>query len=467
MASPHPRHDKAGRLGATTQLPNLDEDARRALLALCEIAAASAKAPIAAISLIEDSGLRFVATAGLKQSIPGEDPFRRHTLSENGPFIVGNAASDARFCESTWVSGPAHIRFYAGLALESTPGLRVGALCVMDVRTRRLSHETLMSLQQLGRAASAILALHKKTNPGQKLAARATAPTSKQLTERQKRPMAGANVTRRPGASRAQIIRAIGDGEFTPYYQPKVELKWGRTIGLEVLARWKHPTRGLLAPKSFQAAISDPIITPLLTRAMLSAAMKDSALWRASGLTPGRLAINVTSADLRSEEFANELFTTLELYNFDPRDLVIEVTEGIAMGKPEGQIHKTLSTFRSQGIRVTLDDFGTGFASLQHLRNWPIDGLKLDRGFVEDCLTDKEDQIIIRGIVQMCRELRLEIVAEGIETNAQYLFLSNIGCDFGQGFHFSEPVPADEVPRLLKSTFAASRDKMPKAVKIP
>lgn len=466
MASPRPTDDKAAQTSGATQLPALDEDVRRALLALCEIASSSAKAPVAAIFLNDGLEQHVVAAAGVN-GLPDDDTFFRHTLDEVGPLIVSDAGRDGRFHESIWVAGPAHIRFYAGFALEPVSGLRGGTLCVMDVQARELPDETVASLQQLSQAASAILALHRRTGPGPIHAGRATARTNTALRDRQSRMIPGAHVLRRTSTPRAQILRAIGEGEFVPFYQPKVELKWGRTIGLEVLARWRHPTRGLLAPGSFQSAISNPTITPLLTRSMLSAAMKDSAQWRASGLSPGRLAINVTTADLRNAEFADELLATLKLYNFNPRDLVIEVTEGIAMGQPEGQIHKTLAMLRSRGIRVMLDDFGTGFASLQHLRNWPIDGLKLDRGFVQNCLTDKEDQIIIRGIVQMCRELRLEIVAEGIETNAQYLFLANIGCDFGQGFYFSEPVPAADVPMVLKSTSAASKDKMPRAVNIP
>lgn len=451
MASPYPRYDKAAP-------PRLNQDVWRALSALCEIASASAKTPMAAIFLLDDETGQPVTAAGVGlPELPQCDLFFRYTLSENGPAVIPNVLSDRRFFSSPWVAGPAHVRFHAGVALEPAPGLRLGVLCVMDVQSRETGDETLVSLQQLGQAASAILAIQKKTDAAPAPRVRGTLRTNVASVERQKRTVApGTTVTHPLGPSRAQIRSAISDGQFVPFYQPKVELKWGRTIGLEVLARWKHPTRGLLAPKSFQHAISSPLITPLLTRTILSTALRDSALWRASDLSPGRLAINVTSADLKSEAFANELFALLETNGFDPRDLVVEVTEGIAMGRPDGQINKTLSTLRSRGVRVVLDDFGTGFASLQHLRHWPVDGLKLDRSFVQDCLTDKEDQIIIRGIVQMCRELQLEIVAEGIETNAQYLFLSNLGCDFGQGYYFSEPVPANEVPKLLTSTFAPS-----------
>jgi len=460
MASLHPRHDKAAP-------PVLNQDVRRALVALCEIASAAAKTPMAAIFLIDETGQHVftVASVGLTE-FPDCDLLYRHTLGADGPSIVTDALCDPGLRDSSWVTGAPHVRLHAGVTLETQPGLRLGALCVMDVEARQIDEEALASLMRLGQAASAILALQKNAGSTSiresdgRARARGFNPTERQI----RIAAPAANVIRRAGPFRAQIRSAISDGQFVPFYQPKVELKWGRTIGLEVLARWRHPTRGLLAPKNFQPVISSSHITPLLTRAILSAALEDSASWRSSGLSPGRLAINVSSADLRNKEFARELFTMLELASFDPRDLVIEVTEGIAMGRPEGQVHNTLSTLRSRGVRVVLDDFGTGFASLQHLRNWPIDGLKLDRGFVQDCLTDKEDQVIIRGIVQMCRELQLEIVAEGIETNAQYLFLSNLGCDFGQGFYFSEPVPANEVPRLLTGNFSPSKDTASRTV---
>lgn len=457
-------------LRASTGRP--DVEAERALAALCEVASNISGCPLAAISLVDSDREHFVTGVGLDAlAHPRKNPFCAYTLTNRGrTFVVGNAAKDERFRASAWVRHDPNIRFYAGLLLETGAENGAAVLCVMDTRPRRLSAAALSVLQRLAETASGILKLRQQANRSPKSRPVPAAPTMKsaalvgrasQAPETKDRPAP------RPRAARAQISRALSDGEFVPFYQPTVELKWGRTVGFEVLARWKHPTRGLLAPKDFNQAISDRSLTPLLTRAMLNSALKDYAVWRAQGLAPGRLAINVTSADLMNKRFADEISKALDMYRFNPRDLVVEATEGIAMGAPEGQIHKSLSELRSQGIHIALDDFGTGFASLQHLRNWPIDGLKLDRGFVRNCLSNKEDQIIIRGIVQMCRALRLSIVAEGIETNAQYLFLANVGCDYGQGFYFSKPIPAADVPNLLNGAFASSADLMPKAVKIP
>lgn len=448
MASPNPQN-ATERLHERARVRGLSEPAGQALLALCELAANIAKMPVAAISLFDGREPRFVAAVGLDPgSWARQAPFVTDERASNEPLVITDTAADPRFRESAWANSTPGIRFYAGLALETASGTRIGTLCVMDHSPRKLPNDVLALLRQAATAASGILA-------AQQISCAPTAqsdPARSRLSSRE---------------TRAEIRRAVGNGEFVPFYQSKVELKWGRIIGFEVLARWQHPVRGLLSPEDFRPAISDRTITPLLTRAILNTALKDSASWRSSGLSPGRLAINVSSADLKSKSFAAELLKTLERYSFAASDLVIEVTEGIAMGEPDGQIHKTLASLRARGVHVTLDDFGTGFAGLQHLRNWPIDGLKLDRDFVRNCLTNKEDQIIIRSIVQMCRDLELEVVAEGIEDNAQYLFLSNIGCDFGQGFYFSKPVPADDVPKLLRGASAGPAANVGRPVKLP
>lgn len=433
MPSPNLRKE-AARRNEPESGRGVDQSRGPALQALCELAADIAKSPAAAILLCGPDGPRVLAKAGVHGDWSTRARlFFTHTTASDGPFVIEDTAREPGLLQSAQRRAGLGFRFYAGMALENAPGICGAMLCVMDGRPRRLRKETLRRLQQVAKAASKILALEEQQRPGA-LGVRS-----------------GSRRSAREGSD-DQIRHAIGNGEFVPFYQPTVELKWGRIIGFEVLARWQHPTRGLLSPDDFRPAISDSTITPLLTRAMLNAALKDNASWRASQLSAGRLAINVTSADLLHKHFAAELLKTLERHRFDPKDLVIEVTEGIAMGEPEGQIYKTLSTLRDHGVRVTLDDFGTGFAGLQHLRNWPIDGLKLERQFVGDCLTSKEDQIIVRGIVQMCHDLGLDVVAEGIEDNAQYLFLSNVGCDFGQGYYFSKPVPAGEVPTLLAAT---------------
>lgn len=453
-------------LRASTGRP--DAEAQCALAALCEVAANITGCPIAAVSLVDADLEHFIAGVGLDAlTRPRESPFRAYTLAD-AKLVVGNAAKDARFRQSSWVREAPQIRFYAGLVLETGAESGSAILCVMDTRSRRLSVATQSVLQQLAEVASGILKLRQRANRSTKIRTGSTIqfePAALVGSALSQPP--SDRPTPSPRADRARIAQALSDGEFVPFYQPTVELKWGRMVGFEVLARWKHPTRGLLAPKDFQPAISDRTLSPLLTRAILNAALKDYAGWRDQGLAPGRIALNVTSADLMKKRFAEEVSSALDLYRFNPRDLVIEATEGIAMGAPEGPIHKTLSELQAQGIRVALDDFGTGFAGLQHLRNWPIDGLKLDRGFVRNCLSNREDQIIIRSIVQMCRALRLNIVAEGIETNAQYMFLANIGCDYGQGYYFSEPISAADVPKLLNGALASSANPMPIAVKIP
>jgi len=436
MAPPTPRKERPRPRGRGTARGG-SEPGVRALGALCDLAADIAGTAAAAVYLHEGRKWRLVAGTGERRLL-AQAQLSLPSIPSDAPIVLTDAAKE--------------LGLFAGLPITSEAGLR-GALCVVDETPRRLTQATLGRLQQISGAAADILALRARS-----------ATLTKGLT---------APHTVATGYARGlktEIRRAIGNGEFVPFYQPKVELKWGRIVGFEVLARWRHPTRGLLAPEAFQPATSDRAIAPLLTRAMLKPALKDCASWRVAGLKPGTLAVNVTLPDLMDEAFAGELLQTLEMHGFDPADFIVEVTEGIAMGAPEGQVHKTLATLRVAGISVMLDDFGTGFAGLQHLRRWPIDGVKIDRGFVRHCLTDSHDQVIIRGIVQMCRDLGLEVVAEGIEENAQSLFLASVGCTFGQGFYFAKPLPADEVPQLLRGDGQRASDRpsgrKPKAVRI-
>lgn len=241
-------------------------------------------------------------------------------------------------------------------------------------------------------------------------------------------------------ASRRTVTEArhgVERREFELYFQPVVDMASGDTVGHEALLRWNHPSRGRLLPMDFAAAFEDAG-----TAASIQAQVLGLALDRAvvDGM---RVSVNFVGSQLQGEAGAAEILAALAARGLDSSKLVVEVTETVVLGRQDAPIIACLHRLRAAGVRVALDDFGTGYASLIHLRDFPADLLKIDRSFVAGLPGDEGSQKIVRAIVALAHGLGKLVVAEGIETEAQRDFLRGLGCDFGQGFLFGEPKPAE------------------------
>jgi len=245
---------------------------------------------------------------------------------------------------------------------------------------------------------------------------------------------------------------ALPRSEFVLYYQPVVELETNRIVALEALLRWAHPLRGLLLPADFirLSELTDLIVP--IGRWVLGEACRQGREW--AGVVPADvplvIAVNLSAKQVREEQLLSQVLETLRASGVSPNQLMLEITETSVMGDEPMMLQK-LEALRGAGIRLALDDFGTGYSFLRSLRQSPVDVLKIDRAFIGGIAERSKDTDIVQTVIEMARKLNLRVVAEGIETEQQHEQLRAMGCDYGQGFFFSRPLPPEHVPALLGS----------------
>ncbi|MFL6207091.1 MAG: EAL domain-containing protein, partial [Acidimicrobiales bacterium] len=236
----------------------------------------------------------------------------------------------------------------------------------------------------------------------------------------------------------AELRQAIARGELIPHYQPIVELATGATIGVEALARWIHPERGVLAPDVFIDLAEEAGLIGDIGQMIVSHVCADLRSWQSSGLVGAdfTVSVNLAPQQLVSSALLDELELALACHGVDPSCMIIEITEGAMMRDTDVAI-ANLTRLRDLGLRIAIDDFGTGYSSLSYLRRFPIDTLKIDKSFIDGVTTSAEGHAVVAAITQLGENLHLEVVAEGLETAEQVEVLGKLGCPLGQGYHFS------------------------------
>ena len=242
-----------------------------------------------------------------------------------------------------------------------------------------------------------------------------------------------------------QARDAIAKDWIEPFYQPKVELATGRTVGFEALLRWRHPWAGIQTPDTIACAFDDPELSGLIGEAMTERVLTDLRGWLDQGAPVGRIAINASAAEFRNPRYAERLLERLAAYRLPPSSLELEITETAFLGDRVDKVLATLELLRGAGILVALDDFGTGFSSLAHLRQFPVDVIKIDRSFVSGIEGGGEDRAIVEAVLYLGRTLGMTTVAEGIETAAQAEFVRAHHCTIGQGYLLGKPIPAGDI----------------------
>lgn len=247
-----------------------------------------------------------------------------------------------------------------------------------------------------------------------------------------------------------ELRRAWKDQEFVLYYQPQVRSSDSAVVGAEALLRWRHPTRGILAPGAFIGALAESTISLEVGRWILMTACQSAAEWRAKGLADLRIAVNLFPAHFRQATLLKDVAEALQASGLPPDALELEITENIALGHDDAML-SPLQELRAMGVGIAFDDFGTGYASLSCLTSYPLSRIKIDRSFVQSLTAEStpEESAIVRSIMAMARNLKLEVTAEGVETPAQATFLRSENCQELQGFLFSRPVPAQVFENLL------------------
>lgn len=247
----------------------------------------------------------------------------------------------------------------------------------------------------------------------------------------------------------ADLRRALERDEFVLHYQPQLSLKTGQIIGMEALVRWNHPVQGMIAPTRFIGLAEDMgLIIPIGAWVLRTACLQTMA-WHRAGWPALRVAVNLSPRQFTQQALVQSIADLLQETGMAPQLLELELTEGTVMNDVDSAI-EILRGLKALGVHISIDDFGTGYSSLSYLRRFPIDVLKIDQSFVRELTTDADDAAIVRAVVTLAHSLRLQVIAEGVENEAQLDFLRAEGCDLMQGYYYSPPVEAQRFEHLLR-----------------
>lgn len=244
------------------------------------------------------------------------------------------------------------------------------------------------------------------------------------------------------------LRRAIKQKEFIIHYQPQLDLRTGKIVGAEALARWQHPQYGLVSPGEFIPLAEESGLIGQIGESLIFSACAQNKAWQEAGVLPIRVAVNISTYQFVRTDFIGSLKRILDEVGLDPKFLELEFTESITM-KDSELIASTMRQLKALGIQCSIDDFGTGYSSLKSLKYLPIDKIKIDRSFISSLAENLNDGAISRAVINMAHELNLKVTAEGVENLEQIEFLSLHGCDEAQGFFFSRPLPAEDFVGLI------------------
>ncbi len=244
--------------------------------------------------------------------------------------------------------------------------------------------------------------------------------------------------------------QALNTDQFQLYYQPKLDLKRRRVVGVEALARWRHPEHGFISPAEFIPVIEQTALVGPFTLSVLNLGLKQAAAWHAAGLAL-RMSLNLSARNLQDPQLPEQFSQLLKVWAVPPARIVLEITESALMVDP-GSSTKVIARLDALGVGLSIDDYGTGYSSLSFLRQLPIDELKIDKSFVLHMDEDANDEVIVRSTVDLAHNLGLKVVAEGVETQPVLEKLGAIGCDSIQGYYISKPLPADALEAWLRES---------------
>jgi len=246
-----------------------------------------------------------------------------------------------------------------------------------------------------------------------------------------------------------RLRRALRDNQFLLHYQPQVDIHTGQIVGTEALVRWRDPEVGLVPPSSFIPVAEESGLIGPLSEWVLREACRQNKAWQDLGLPPARVSVNLSARVFQQRDIAKLVMQVLDETGLEPRYLELELTESAIMRNAEEAV-SMLNELSALGIGLAIDDFGTGYSSLSYLKRFPVDRLKIDRSFVSDIGISGDDETITSAIIALAHSLKLQVIAEGVETSAQLDFLKERACDEMQGFYFAKPLSTDAISELMK-----------------
>jgi EAL domain-containing protein (putative c-di-GMP-specific phosphodiesterase class I) len=245
-----------------------------------------------------------------------------------------------------------------------------------------------------------------------------------------------------------QIRNAVKNGEFLNFYQPQINLKTGDVMGVEALARWRHPERGMTLPENFLARLDALDLMDALCWSTAELAMAEAKQFRRRNGELLRLSINASMRSLHDLEFPDALVTLARKYDFPVEMIAVEITESVLMSELSRTLD-VLTRLRMKNFQLSIDDFGSGYAMMRQLQNVPATELKIDKSIVENMHLNDSDRVMVGKIIEMGHELKLSVLAEGVMTQEQFQLLRGKGCDGAQGYWFSYPLPAESIKQWL------------------
>lgn len=248
------------------------------------------------------------------------------------------------------------------------------------------------------------------------------------------------------------LVEALGSGQFSLRYQPKISARDGRVIGMEALIRWNSPELGELGPERFIRTAERLGVIVQMGEWMIESAVAQAREWRAQGFDDFFIGVNVSTLQLLQPAFVDHLLSSMQQAGLPPTAIVLEINESV-MNTDMQAVFRTIRSLRREGIGMVLDNFGTGDASLRTLARYPADILKIDRSFVTATLTGSRETAIVRAMIAMAHQLGMKVIANGVETEAQLGFLRRTDCDYFQGFLFAKAVPAEEAGQMLRQRY--------------
>ena len=253
------------------------------------------------------------------------------------------------------------------------------------------------------------------------------------------------------------LREALKNEEFVVYYQPQVNAKTHKLIGMEALVRWKHPQKGLISPFKFIPIAEESGLIVKLDQWVMKEAMRQFVRWYKDGLNPGVLALNLAVKQIQQENFIEMLASMIKDTSLKPEWLELEITESQMMSNPD-EVIKIFKKITNMGIGLAVDDFGTGYSSLSYLKKFPINKLKIDQSFVRFLHQDKDDASIVKTIIALSKGLNLQVIAEGVENKKQRNFLIKHGCEQIQGYLYSKPIPASDMENSILRNLQSLKD---------
>lgn len=248
--------------------------------------------------------------------------------------------------------------------------------------------------------------------------------------------------------TKSKLKRSFERDELLVHYQPKYNLETGEVSGAEALVRWELPSRGIILPSDFIPIAEETNLIIEIGEWVLDKVCEDFRYWQRSVSSPGRVSVNLSLKQLRQRNFTQRIGSILRSYEVSPTSLELEITETTLMENTERTI-QLLDQLYALGLHLAIDDFGTGYSSLSALQQFPISTLKIDKSFVRHVSTNPDDATLVSTIVQMGRNMNMDVVAEGVETEDQLAFLQSIGCTYAQGLLFGDPMSSDSYLELL------------------